>query len=89
MSNSEIDALRKQAVPLTGTEPGVYLLFRGDRLVYVGQGWNCFLAVAEQTRKESPKIFDRWSYIREPDEQARRARVTALTSEHSPEYNKR
>lgn len=89
MSDIGIEVLKQRAVPLSANEPGVYALFREDLLVYVGQSWNCFLGVAEQTRKENPKQFDRWTFIREPDEEARKARVKVLVLEHSPEYNKR
>ena len=65
------------------------MLYRDEPLVYVRQSWNCFLAVAEQTRKESSKSFDKWAFVVEPDEEARRASVKALISQHSPEYNKR
>lgn len=64
-----------------------YLLFREDRLVYVGQSWNCFLAVTEQTRKDRAKLFDSWGFIKELDEHARRTRAAALIAGRSPEYS--
>jgi hypothetical protein len=88
VSQSDIEDLQQRAMPLVGNCPGVYLLFRGNRVVYVGQSWNCLLGVAEQTRNEKPKSFDRWTFIREPDPEARRARVKAEKSKHAPEYNK-
>jgi hypothetical protein len=42
-----IEELYQTSVPLSGTCSGVYFLFHGKELVYVGQGWNCFLRVAE------------------------------------------
>jgi hypothetical protein len=90
MSSGDVGSGGGQTVPLR-KEPGVYLLYRGDRVVYVGESWNCLLGVAEQTRKDKTPLreFDGWTYIREPDERARRARVRSLVAQHSPEYNRR
>jgi hypothetical protein len=49
---SFIEEHRGKSIPLSGACAGVYFLFDKDKLVYVGQGWNCFLRVAEHTRKE-------------------------------------
>ena len=89
MSQFDLEVLGQGAIPLAGSSPGVFLLFRDEALVYVGQSWNCFLAVAEQTRKESSKSFDKWAFVVEPDEQTRRASIKALILQHCPEYNKR
>ena len=49
--NIDLHSLRTNAVQRLGNVSGVYFLFDGDELVYIGQGWNCLLRVAEHTRK--------------------------------------
>jgi hypothetical protein len=89
MIGKSLPPLAAPPIPIVGNSPGVYLLFRGEDVVYVGQSWNCLLAVAEHTRKEQPKDFDRWSFFHEPDEASRRAQVKALVIQFAPEYNRR
>jgi excinuclease UvrABC nuclease subunit len=67
----EISELQSTSIPLVGNCSGVYFLFDDEALVYVGQGWNCLLRVAEHTRKESDKVFNNWTYIPVDSEQER------------------
>lgn len=63
-----------------------YQLFDKTDLVYVGEGWNCFLRVAEHTRKESEKVFTSWNFMPIEDEKERRR---TLRDQFKPKYNKR
>jgi excinuclease UvrABC nuclease subunit len=86
--NIDIDKLKKNSIPLVGACSGVYFLFSDDELVYVGQGWNCLLRVAEHTRKESDKIFNKWNFIQIDDEKERKELEFQLRKQLKPKYNK-
>jgi excinuclease UvrABC nuclease subunit len=83
-----IEELNQSSIELQGACSGVYFLFHNNELVYIGQGWNCFLRVAEHTRKESEKIFDRWSYIRIDAETERKSVECELVKTHKTKYNR-
>ena len=73
---------------LIGNVSGVYLLYQNDDVVYVGQGWNCLLRVAEHTRKESVIEFTSWRYIPIEGDQRRRAEEKKLIEKYQPRYNR-
>lgn len=85
---ANINELSQGSIPLVGACSGVYFLFHDDELVYVGQGWNCLLRVAEHTRKDSDKVFNRWNYIRVDDEGERKSRERELRAQLKPRFNK-
>ena len=85
---NDIDALNQASIPLTGACSGVYFLFNDEELVYVGQGWNCLLRVAEHTRKDSDKVFNRWNFITIEDEAERKNREWELRATLKPRFNK-
>ena len=87
MMNINMKKLKQNCFPLTGVCSGVYLLFNNDDLVYVGQSWNCFLMVAEQTRTE--KIFTSWNFIPETDEIKQKDLKKKLITEYNTQYNRR
>ena len=66
---------------------GIYLLYDGYVVVYVGRGWNCLLRVAEHTRKESDKIFTHWACVEEPSSGERDKLERALIRTLNPKYN--
>ena len=74
--------------PLGGSCSGVYFLYDGDELVYIGQGWNCLLRVAEHTRKESDKVFTHWSFHPVPDEAERKSLERQLRAKFKPKFNR-
>ncbi len=80
--------LRSSAHELCGHVSGVYFLYSGEELVYIGQGWNCLLRVAEHTRKESAKVFTHWTFVPVPDEAARKELERQLRSRYAPRCNK-
>jgi len=84
----DIEQLRKDATRLRGACSGVYLLFSEEELVYVGEGWNCLLRVAEHTRRNSNKAFLSWNFIPINDEQERKIFERDLRRQHRPLYNK-
>lgn len=84
----DISALQRSSMPLLGNCSGVYFLFNDENLVYVGQGWNCLLRVAEHTRKDSDKVFTRWSFIPLDNEWERKELETTLRATLKPKYNK-
>lgn len=62
----EIAELIKRSIRKEGVHPGVFFLFddvKKEKPVYVGSSWNCFLSVAEQTRKEPKRHveFTKWN----------------------------
>jgi hypothetical protein len=59
-----------------------------NELVYIGQGWNCFLRVAEHTRNESDKKFTHWNFIQIEDEKERKEVERSLRVIFKPKYNK-
>lgn len=81
-------ALRKSAHELCGHVSGVYFLYSAEELVYIGQGWNCLLRVAEHTRKDSAKVFTHWAFVPVPDAAARKELERQLRSKYTPRYNK-
>ena len=81
-------ALRTNSIPRAGNVSGVYFLFDGDELVYVGQGWNCLLRVAEHTRKDSDKVFTHWNFVEIQSESERKDMERALRKSHSSKYNR-
>lgn len=84
----DIEQLRKDAAQLQGACSGVYFLFSEEELVYVGEGWNCLLRVAEHTRRDSNKTFLRWNFMPIDDEQERKTLERDLRRHHRPRYNK-
>lgn len=84
----EIDRLKSTSKKLEGNHPGIYFLFDGEELVYIGKGWNCFLRVAEATRKESSKVFTSWEYIRIEEAAEYSALEKELIKKYAPKYNK-
>lgn len=83
-----LSTLRQGSIELQGNCSGVYLLFDGEELVYVGRGWNCLLRVAEHTRKDSNKSFTSWNYIPVENEQEYRALERTLIHKYKPRFNK-
>jgi predicted GIY-YIG superfamily endonuclease len=75
-------------IPLEGSCSGVYFLYQSDELVYIGQGWNCLLRVAEHTRKDSDKIFTHWSFVPVTDVSQRKQLERDLRAKHNPKYNR-
>ena len=84
----ELSELVSRSIALTGNCSGVYFLFDRDELVYVGQGWNCFLRVAEHTRKDSGKTFTSWNFTQIDDEGEQKNREREIRRIHKPKYNK-
>ena len=84
----DIAALRKQSHETIGHESGVYFLFHGEQLVYIGEGWNCFLRVAEHTRKDSDRIFTHWNFVPIESKEERKALEQALRKQYKPKFNK-
>lgn len=84
-----LDQLKKECIRVSGACSGVYFLYDENELVYIGEGWNCFLRVAEHTRKESEKIFTSWNFIPIENEMERKALERALRDKFRPKYNKR
>jgi len=84
-----IEELNESSMTLQGACSGVYFLFHDNELVYIGQGWNCLLRVAEHTRKDSEKIFDRWSYIQIDGEAERKDVERELVKKLKPKYNRK
>jgi len=88
MKNTDIKSLRSSSKLLEGNCSGVYFLFYGDDLVYIGKGWNCLLRVAEHTRKESDKVFTSWNYIPIENKDEYNALEKELIKIYQPKYNK-
>jgi excinuclease UvrABC nuclease subunit len=84
----DVASLRNSAFQATGNVSGVYFLFHEQDLVYVGQGWNCLLRVAEHTRKDSDKIFTHWNFVPIKSESERKQVERELRQSLSPKYNK-
>jgi len=83
-----IDALKLASQPLTGNCSGGYFLFDEQELVSVGQGWNCFLRVAEHTRRDSDKVFTKWNFIEIESEKERKQVEQEVMNRFKPKYNK-
>lgn len=86
--NIDLHSLRTNAVQRLGNVSGVYFLFNGDELVYIGQGWNCLLRVAEHTRKDSDKMFTHWNFIEIQSDTERKDVERELRRIHSPKHNR-
>jgi excinuclease UvrABC nuclease subunit len=84
----DLAKLKETAKKLEGNTPGIYFLFDNDELVYIGKGWNCFLRVAEHTRKDSTKIFTSWEYIQIDDEAKYGELEKQLIKQYRPRYNR-
>jgi excinuclease UvrABC nuclease subunit len=84
----DLDALRHASHETVGHRSGVYFLFQGEELVYVGEGWNCFLRVAEHTRKDSDRVFTHWNFIPAESKEERKAIERALRRQYKPKFNK-
>ncbi|MEQ1662550.1 MAG: hypothetical protein ABL877_07625 [Thiobacillus sp.] len=84
-----LEELKESSVALQGACSGVYFLFHENELVYIGQGWNCLLRIAEHTRKDSEKIFDRWSYLPINGEAERKELERELVKSYKPKYNRK
>ena len=82
--------------PVDGRCSGIYFLFRSGALVYVGQGWNCLLRVAEHTRRDGKRFkkFDSWTFLpyaqgkSEKAKRLRKALERAYILEHEPVENR-
>ncbi len=85
---NKIEEIESSSQPLTGNCSGVYFLFDEKELIYVGEGWNCFLRVAEHTRKDSDKLFTKWNFIEIADENERKQVERELRSKFKPKYNR-
>jgi excinuclease UvrABC nuclease subunit len=85
---TNIEQLRLSSQTLTGNCSGVSFLFDDNGLVYVGEGWNCLLRVAEYTRKDSDKIFTKWNFIKIENENERKRVEQELRRKVKPKYNK-
>jgi len=88
MNQDKIDILCSASIKLEGHCSGVYFLFDGNELVYIGKGWNCFLRVAEHTRKDSNKIFTSWNYVHIDDKNEYGMLERELIKSYKPRYNK-
>ena len=84
----EIDELHKTSKTLDGHYSGIYFLFDEKEIVYIGKGWNCFLRVAEHTRKDSDKKFTSWNYVRIDDVNEYNRIEKELIKKYNPRYNK-
>lgn len=81
-------SLQKLAIEIVGNVSGVYFLYDNKDLVYIGQGWNCFLRVAEHTRKDSEKRFTHWAFIHIESEYERKEIEQQLRKLYKPKFNK-
>ena len=84
----DIAELHRTSIPMQGACSGIYFLFADEDLVYVGEGWNCALRVAEHTRKESTKVFTHWNFIPIENAEARKAAELEMRRKYKPKYNK-
>lgn len=87
MDNYLGSALWSNAQPLKGNEQGVYLLFDREEIVYIGKSWNCFLRVAEHTRKDSGVIFTSWSFLPFDSSSEMEIVKRKLVDRFKPKYN--
>lgn len=81
-------SLRHGAMEAVGHTSGVYFLFQGTELVYIGEGWNCFLRVAEHTRKDSDRVFTHWNYVAIESKEERKALEKELRCQYKPKFNR-
>lgn len=83
----DINELKNTSKKLQGNCSGIYFLFDGDELVYIGKGWNCLLRIAEHTRKDSNKKFTSWEYLHIEDKTEYSRLEKKLIKLYSPKYN--
>ena len=86
--NVDINALRESSQETVGHLSGVYFLFQGEELVYIGERWDCFLRVAEHTRKDSDRVFTHWNFLPVESKEERKAVELALRRQYKPKFNK-
>lgn len=84
----DIEALRQSSLQTVGHTSGVYFLFQENELVYIGEGWNCFLRVAEHTRKDSDRVFTHWNFVPIESKEERKALERELRKQHRPKFNR-
>ena len=84
----DLTSLKLNSHETVGHESGVYFLFDGEELVYIGEGWNCFLRVAEHTRKDSDREFTHWNYVPVGSKEERKSLELALRKQYKPKFNK-
>ena len=86
----DIKELKQTSIAALGVCSGVYFLWDKEELVYVGQGWNCFLRVAEHTRKEKHNrvTFTSWDFIPVDDKRERKALERELIAQFKPTHNR-
>jgi excinuclease UvrABC nuclease subunit len=88
MTIHSIDELATSSMPLVGNVSGIYFLFDGNEPVYIGQGWNCLLRVAEHTRRDTDKNFTSWNFVRIDEEADRKRQEKVLIQRYKPKFNK-
>ncbi len=88
MKHEEIEKLYASSNKLEGNCSGIYFLFDGQELVYVGKGWNCLLRVAEHTRKDSDKKFTSWNYMYIENDRECNELERELIRTYKPKFNK-
>ena len=90
MLSINLEEIKHSRFSVSGTCAGVYFLYNNDDLVYVGQTWNCFLRVAEHTRKDGSRFkeFTSWSFIPLEDQTQRKDLERKLIREYQPIYNR-
>ena len=84
-----LNELQRTATPLRGACAGIYFLFDGEEVVYVGQSWNCQLRVGEHTRRDSQKKFLKWNFMPVDAAQDRTSLERSLIDELKPRFNLR
>lgn len=75
-------------IPLQGPCSGIYFLYHDNELVYIGEGWNCLLRVAEHTRKDSDKLFTHWSFLPVEGRDERKRLERELRHQYKPKFNR-
>ena len=84
-------ATREGETEIKPTLAGVYILFRGDTPVYVGQSGDIYRRISEHTtghlKRTAKKEFDFWEYIEIFDEKQRVETENLLIKLLKPEYN--
>jgi excinuclease UvrABC nuclease subunit len=88
MNLPKIETLLASSNKLKGNCSGIYYLFDGAELVYIGKGWNCLFRLAEHTRKDSDKVFTPWNYIPIESDGMRNELERELIQTYKPKYNK-
>jgi excinuclease UvrABC nuclease subunit len=87
----EITELLSSSIPQAGACSGVYFLFDKDELVYIGSSWNCFLRVAEHTRKEPEQRvnFTSWNFKPIIGKENYEIEEKKLIRKYQPRWNKK